>query len=607
MSDFESRRLQNFARVANDCLPRFNLSTGMMPGPRQTITVAAQKRQMGMHNLVADGDMRSTAQVALAFAMSGMEEPAWQALSTVLDYQDLNPRSLTYGNFFWYTNWKAEFGLCRDPNAESFIVPMLCFLLQHRGERLPATLRQRTLEALALTMTGLNAHRATWGYTNIALLNMASKLMISEVLSDPRAEKLACWDWEEWRNHTARFGMITEYNSVCYTTVQIEALAMMLSCTNANPVLLGEVRSVMRHLITAAVLDYHPGVGRITGPQSRAYPGDRRQRGHSGMDTVLHFVLGTPEPAGGCLIWLGIPIGPEEILPEARHLPLPRTTRATTHGFTRCNYLGQDFALGSISGHGRFVGHEAPFFLAHRTASDRCGIPFMPAAPPDAHYAIQQEGSLLAGCVWQVDRQRKTQTEPAIEGLGLLSGLRTGRPETLISDPAFLPGFTVELGLRSQFRLFQADGSELGSGSQPGPLPVLAGETESIIFGLRFFGSGATVPELRLTEDENGELSLVVRSPAEGVPVNSRELAVCCGFLLQVIPRAPGLSGAAAARQMAEARLDLQPNPDGWQAFARTADQPELWLELPAAPPCMYSWNGNAVSANQWAISLRPA
>lgn len=386
MSDFESKRRAIFERVACQILKKINSTTGLMPGPK------TKGHSTGAHSRASGSDMRGTAYAATALAMTGSFEVAWKAVAAVLDHQDRDPCSFTYGNFFWYADWK--FAL--DPNAASFIVPHLCYVLRHCEQRMPAELVKRLKESLPLCVSGLNAHRATWGYTNIALLNMASKLMIGDVLGDPRARKLAYWDWEEWRNHTVRLGTITEYNSLCYTTVQINAFAMMLTC-NADPQFLHEVRGALRHLIAASVMDYHPGVGRITGPQSRAYPNDRRLRGASGMDTVLHFVLNTPEPADGCMLWLGVPLGPEDVLKCALNLPLPRVTRTATHGCSRFNYLGQDFALGSVSGRGHWIGNEAPFFLAYRSRARRCGVPIMPYPQnAEGHFAAQREGRLLA-------------------------------------------------------------------------------------------------------------------------------------------------------------------------------------------------------------------
>jgi len=528
MAEFEEMRQRIFQRLAEENLDKLDPETGM-PAPVQ------RTHPTGAHSMAAGSNIRSTAEAATALAMAGYDDLAWKALSAVLDHQDTNPRSFTYGNFFWYTNWKTAF----DPNAVSFITPCLCYLLRHRGQDMPESLRRRLSDALALAVDGLNAHRATWGYTNIAILNMASKLLIGDVLDDPRARDLTYWDWEEWRNHTARLGAITEYNSLGYTTVQIHGLAMMLTC-RADERFLKEVRMAMRHLITACVLDYHPAVGRITGPQSRAYEGDRRMRGRSGMDTVLHFVLGTKEPVGGCHMWLGAPIGPQDLLVAAEELRLPRTTRASADGLVRTNYLAPDFALGSISGGGHSYGHATPFFLGYRTASERCTICFTTERPAESHFSHQRRGSLLAGSVWLLDAGAQDK-EPNL-WQGSFTRLATGRPENLIRDPDFRPGYDVELGLRGQIRIFDATGTEETNPAGTMPGTALAVETESVCVGLRFVTAAGQECRLALREEAAGETVLRVQCAWDSPPDNRGETAVFCGFLLWVMPRSEGMA-----------------------------------------------------------------
>lgn len=589
MPTFEELRQQSFVALAQACLPRLDPETGMIPAPELA-------HPAGPHSLSRGYDVRSTGESIVPLAMAGYLDQAWQALSGVLDYQDTNPESMTYGNFFWYTGWDRVL----DPNAISFLVPHLCYVLKHRGEQMPEDLRERLRNALALAVNGLNAQRITWGYTNIALLSMAAKLMISDVLDDTRAYRIACWDWEEWRNHTGRLTAITEYNSLTYTWVQIHALAMILSCP-VDEVLRQEVQAVMQHLITSVVVDYHPGVGRITGPQSRAYLNDRRYRGRSHMDAVLHYVLGTPleEPS----VWLGVPIGPEDILPAGRNLSLPRITRAATHGFSRTNYLAPDFALGAASGPAAWIGHELPYFLAYRSTSPRCTVPISTRPSPHANYTSGHEGTMLAGTVWYLSRSSTPPVLAPGDWRGVMSGLNTGRPDDVIEDPVVTPGFRLELGLRGEVRLFGEEGREVGEYAGEVAGSALALETESVLVGLRFVCAGESAPTLTLAEEADGEIVLTVKGTREGLAVSELETATCVGFLLDVQPRATG-SAADLARQMAAAPLTMAQQPDGWQLAATTGGT-ELSLSVPATPNCFYSVDGTALTANLWAASLR--
>ncbi|HEY3397898.1 MAG TPA: hypothetical protein VGM19_09610 [Armatimonadota bacterium] len=593
MSTFEELRQQAFVTEAQAALAKMDVEAGLIPAPPMA-------HSAGPHSLSRGYDIRSSGEAICPLAMSGHLEEAWRSLSAVLDYQDLDPRSLTYGNFFWYSGWDRVL----DPNAISFLVPHLCYVLKHKCSEMPSALQARLGEALALAVNGLNAQRITWGYTNIALLSMASKMMISDVLDDPRAYKLACWDWEEWRNHTGRLTAITEYNSLTYTWVQVHALAMMLSCP-ADEVLLREVRMVMRQLITSVVVDYHPVIGRITGPQSRAYLNDRRYRGRSHMDAVLHYVLGTPLAQNS--VWLGAPIGPEDILPPGRNLSLPRTTRAATHGFSRTNYLAPDFALGAASGRAGWIGHEAPFFLAYRAESPRCTVPIATRPWPHASYASLQDGLLLGGSVWLLDATGRPPTRKPDDWRGVMSGLNTGRPDDLLEDPTVRPGYVLELGLRGQVRVFGADGQEITDFTASLAGAALALETESVVVGLRFLCAGDSAPTLSLGEEEDGEIVLTVRGSREGRAASARETATFGAFLLDVQSRTPDSDPAAVARRMAAASIRVEEAPGAWQVAAPGRDNAELTLALPFTPDCFYSVDNEALTANQWAASLREA
>lgn len=592
MPDFEQLRRRAFEQRAEEYRTRMDPATGLLP----SATVA-----FGAHSRAGGYSIRGAAEGAVCLAMTGDRELAWRLLGVVLDNQDTDQGSLTHGNFCWHTNWTTAL----DPNAVSFIAPCLCYLLKHRGDAMPGDLRRRLQRALALAVDGLNAHRATWEYTNIAVLNMASKLMIGDVLADSRARSLACWDWEEWRNHTARLGAIPEYNSLTYTAVQIHGLAMMLACAKPEK-LICEARMAMRHLITAAVLDYHPGACLITGPQSRTSTHSRRYRGGTGMDTVLHFVLGTARPSGGCRMWLGAPIGPEDVLPHARDVRLPRTTKVSTHGHTRTNHLSRDYALGSSSGRAHWGGHSLPFLLAYRSSSDRCTIAFPEAHKnsADAHFSHQHQGSLLAGSLWLLARDAAHTRLADAWWEGTLSGLNTGRPDNLVVDRDFRPGFTIELGLRTAIRFFRSDGSEADPLSGGQGEPVLAIQTESVAVGLRFFGPPDTSPTLALMEEDDGEVILRVAGTREGMPVSTAETASFCGFLLHVVPRSEHLDGSAFARRFADVEVSVRQQGWGWRLRAPALDGSDLEADVRAAPPCLYSVDDVPITANRWVQSL---
>jgi len=574
MDAFHERQKRMFEIVADRFLKDLDRETGLVRGEPPAHFAGSEPRPGGY-------DLRDSVYLATALAYTNRQPLAWEILPRILDHQDCRPESFTRGNFFWFTNRD----IVADTNAVSFLAPHLADLYRAFAEVMPSTLRDRLAEALALAVDGLNAQRTAWSYTNIAMLNMAAKLTIGDALTDARATNLAYWDWEEWRNGTGRIGMVNEYNSLTYSFVQLDALAMMLAC-DVRIDFLAEVRAAFRHLLTSIVVDFHPAVGRVTGPQSRSGPPNRRLRSHSLIQNIFHLMWGLPIPDEAIRLWVGVPIGPEDILPEARDLPLPRTTVARTHGFTRTNHLAADFALGSIDGKADWIGHELPFFLAYRTSHQRCSVPVMVAPAAAGHHACQRAGTLLAACTWLFDTA-PYQAGAGDDELAKYTGLKTGRPDNWIRDPNRSATFTVELGLRDQVRIVEAPGAALGV------------ETESVRVFLRFFDSGANPPELSLADEPDGEVVLTVELAREGRSVSPRELMTMGGLLLHVEPVGESDDLESFMGGWLQKSVQIDVTDDGWRLSLDDAH-----LDVPAEVPLFYSTEGIAVTPNLWAASM---
>lgn len=586
--DFERRRQQAFIQHAHKFLQRCDPQDGLIH------SVKYKGQDVSIHTRAAGYDIRALAEAACVWSCTGHQEKAWQALELVLDNQDRNPDSLTFGNFKWYSEWP----MALDPNAAAFIIPHIWHLCRHAGDNLPPALRDRLRLALRDTYDGIQAHCCTFLYTNIILLNMAAQLCIADLLEWERPRLVVGWAFEEWRNRIAHLGVMPEYNSLTYTAVDIHALAIMLACP-AQPGLHQELRALMRLFISQAIADYHPGIGRITGAQSRAYPADRRLCGQSCMDTILDFVLPESGVARTNLFpWLGVPIGPEDILPEVRHLPLPRTVRAAGAGQTRQNHLGENFALASISGRGHWTGHALPFFLAFRSPHPRCAIPILPHAHPhvELHAADQQQGSLAAGCCWL--KQRRARELPPARNF---SGLNTGTPDNL-QTVDFTPGFTLELGHSAEApELTGIHGKALSPGKIRGTVIVIS--MGDIRAGFRFYAPGCT-PELRLQAEDDGELVLTVDAAALPLPLSPLEEATAAAFVLEVVAQNK-LTAAELADLLQALPGEMQATPNGWQLTAPSLAGPLLHLDMDARPACFWDIPGSRLNSNLWVEKLR--
>ncbi|MCM8769627.1 MAG: hypothetical protein NC911_08180, partial [Candidatus Omnitrophica bacterium] len=347
--DFEKKRQEIFQRWAEKGLKKVDPSTGLLRSRKLP-------DRFSVHSQAAGYNLWASSYLATAWAMTGYHQLAWKVLKFILDHQDTNPESLTYGNFPAHSQWN----MALDPNAVSFVIPQLWYVYKHRANVMPASLKKKLENSFLLAAEAINAHRGGHlYYTNIVLLNLASRLCIAEALNLPRVRAIAAWEWEEWRNFILRIGFFPEYNSPAYTGVQIHALAIMLAC-QAPESLHQEIRKMMRHLIADAVLNYHEKIGILTGVQAR---GHCITRGTALMDTIFHFVLGTPEPPEGCQLWLGVALSPDDLPSSIKNLSLPRTNfTASPAGYQRTNYLDRKFALGSLTTTIRLARAETPVF-----------------------------------------------------------------------------------------------------------------------------------------------------------------------------------------------------------------------------------------------------
>jgi len=225
--------------------------------------------------------------------------------------------------------------------------------------------------------------------------------------------------------------------------------------------------------------------------------------------------------------------------------------------------------------------------------------------PAAAHFSAQKEGALLAGSVFLLARSGVGAEARQYWWEGKLSGLNTGRPGNLISDPAFRPGYTVELGQPDRVTLVAADGTRVDPASGRVRGSTLVIETESVYVGLRFFGVGGGM-DLALRVAQDGELVLEARGSREGgLTLSSCETAVYAAFLLHVVPRSAGVTAAALATRLAKARVRAIAGPGGWTLSAPAVDGGRLRVHVDARPATLYETAGVGVTPNVWVASLR--
>jgi len=346
-------------------------------------------------------------------------------LDSVLAYQDLAPDSPMYGNFFWFSHWRKVY----DPNAVSFLIPHLGYLLKRQRDKLPPELIDRIDRALDISLLGLLAHRCQWSYTNIYLLNILCKLIIADELSSDRARKIAYFEWEEWYHHTNLYGN-PEYNSPAYTAVQLRALIGMLS-TNSDPSFLEEVKAILHWWFADLFLHYHPQTDFVTGAASRSGFEPCASGNYSSRLFVYQQLGITPKISG---IWEAIVAECDYIVPErlrnlATNKKYPLTIEAYDRmgGIKRVSFMQGNFSVASQTG-GKKGESEVPLILTYKSESERRSLFILPSPNCATFFSEQREDIILACLLWWkpsfVDKERY--------GKETLSGLRTGRPTNAV-------------------------------------------------------------------------------------------------------------------------------------------------------------------------------
>ncbi|NOX56366.1 MAG: hypothetical protein GXP27_18360 [Planctomycetes bacterium] len=224
---------------------------------------------------------------AALFDASRQLERANAIVAAVLDHQDVDLKSQTFGNFLW---WHGETRV-RDRNAVAFMSPWLSYLAIEHGERLSRTNRRRLREALGRCIHGVRAHRSGPDYTNIWLLKAASMVMLGRALGKPELESDGAERIDRWIQYTADNG-ISEYNSPCYNAVDVYALEWIYHYASSET-LRKKVAQCLDYLYADVFQNWHWQAAIGAGTHSRAYDRDR-DTGRSLVSCLVFKQCGQP-------------------------------------------------------------------------------------------------------------------------------------------------------------------------------------------------------------------------------------------------------------------------------------------------------------------------
>lgn len=297
-------------------------------------------------------------QVSLEYALALLEtggdaERADDVVARTLDFQDLNKGSATYGNFIWMANWTEV----RDRNAVAFMSPNYCLLWQRHRDRLSPQTRARMEAMFPTASEGVNRHVVPWQYTNIFLLRILSWLMLGKVMNDDKVVQRAADQWELWLHGTSSGGW-TEFNSPCYTPVQLYTLAgLWEEC--ADDSWRQSIQKALEALYTEFAANLHPASVCLSGPMSRGYPMDYLSG--SGLSAIVAYQqfglyhAGKWDTNGGTTPFIvNFAIHDYEAPKSIRQIPhgdrAPYTVRSTIPEtkVVTTNFLDNRFTLGSL-------------------------------------------------------------------------------------------------------------------------------------------------------------------------------------------------------------------------------------------------------------------
>lgn len=499
------------------------------------------------------------------FATGGDAARANLVIRRTADFQDRDDASPTCGNFLWMTHWTSV----KDRNAVSFMTPNYAHLWRHFRDRFePST--QRCLESVfPLALRGVMAHRVPPAYTNIFLLNILSKLELAAILEDTAARQNALADWQAWVAEVSQHG-ITEYNSPCYTAVDLYALAGILDAA-PDPAFRRQVEVMLEYVWTEFAANYHAGARCLTGPMSRAYPSDYLYgNGLSAVIACQQFGTNVAsfDSNGGLTPFVGNFAIRHYVVPALiRAMALEKERPVTVRSYVPSrdirwtNYLDRDFALGSQTGY--YGSQEMPLFLAFRTRRKRRSVFFKSDPPLAALTSVQDAGRVLGA-------------------FALPAGPNAARHDTAARTAA-----TVRLCLGPVRSLRQ----HLAPGDALTPKRAafdasrcLALDLGSVYLGIRAFRLGVAGEEAGVTlATKHGELTIVwpMGGPEPVPPGTAGPLA---GFFLWVGTRGAFAGLAEFAAELARTTVCLDTAAAGGTTLAVAGSDFALRLTVPPHP-----------------------
>jgi hypothetical protein len=339
------------------------------------------------------------------------QERGLALLDRLLDLQDTDPSSKTYGIWSWFYEEPLSQMSPPDWNWADFCgAQLLETALTHTH---PYPLQERIKNGIIHAARSIERRNVGPGYTNIAIMGSFVSLAAAETYDLPDLFAYATAKFRNFHAYTMDQGGFTEYNSPTYTLVALDELGRLIRYVR-DPEARALATELYRTVWKEIADHFHAPTRQWAGPQSRAYKTllPERVYGFLYRATEGRFVHHEGEPE----------------IPEHRHvhrcphdlessflsLTVPRLHRQTffrgtgerpdTIGTT---YLAPTFTLGTINAGDMWIQRRALLaFWGTGTKPSSLRLRFL----RDGHdfagahfFSAQQDGDVVAGIGFAVD------------------------------------------------------------------------------------------------------------------------------------------------------------------------------------------------------------
>lgn len=326
--------------------------------------LAAEFSSPGYHTTLDSGTVHRTRD-SLIYAVALLDsgdpnrlERAEQILDRVIDLQDQDPASRTYGIWSWFLEEPLDQMSPPDWNWADFCGTQLLQVAIDHMDRLPAELQEKVRRSILHAARSIQRRNVGPGYTNIAIMGTYVTLLAGEQFKDKELFDYGKKRLGRFRDYTQEKGSFSEYNSPTYTVVAINELSRILAHVKDE-----ESKRFAEDLNGFAwyhlARHFHAPTKQWAGPHSRAYSTMLRpsvlafiQRGTKGQ---VSFV---PEAeAYDSIDAHRLPVAcPADLFPYFLSLTEPREEIETfvlnpegEHDLIGRTYLHPDFTVGSIN------------------------------------------------------------------------------------------------------------------------------------------------------------------------------------------------------------------------------------------------------------------